>query len=63
MLNSYIDIKFDVLRAAAGNRYADDDDVRLVNLGPIALFSNYKLTTSSSKHLQNISHARIVSFS
>ena len=30
-------------------------------MGPIALFSNYKLTTSSGKHLEEISHAHIVS--
>ena len=33
----------------------------MVNLGPIALFSNYKLTTSSGKQLGEISHAHIVS--
>ena len=33
----------------------------LVNLGPIALLSNYKLTTSSEKHLENIDQAHIVS--
>ena len=41
--------------------YVDANDIRLVNLGPIALFSNYKLTTSSGKHLEEISHAHIVS--
>ena len=35
--------------------------MRLINLGPNALFSNYKLTTSSGKHLENIDHAHIVS--
>ena len=30
-------------------------------MGPIAFFSNYKLTTSSGKHLEEISHAHIVS--
>ena len=39
----------------------DASDIRLVNLGPIAFFSNYKLTTSSGKHLEVISHAHIVS--
>ena len=29
-------------------------------MGPYALFSNYKLTTSSGKHLKNIDHAHIV---
>ena len=61
LLNSYIELNFDVLQAAASNRYADTDDIRLTNLGPIALFSNYKLTTSSGKHLENIDHAHIVS--
>ena len=43
------------------NRYVDVNDIKLVNLGPTALFSNYKLTTSSGKHLEEISHAHIVS--
>ena len=61
MLNSYIKLNFDVLRADNNNRYVDTNDIRLVNLGPIALFSIYKLTTSSGKHLEEISHAHIVS--
>ena len=61
MLNSYIEINFDALKAATSNIYADADDIRLINLGPIALFSTYKLTTSSGKHLENIDHAHIVS--
>ena len=62
LLNSYLELNFDVLHAAApNNRYADGNDIRLVNLGPIALFSNYRLTTSSGKHLENIDHAHIVS--
>ena len=61
MLNSYIELNFDVLKATSSNRYADTDDIRLINLGPIALFSNYKLSTSSGKHLENIHHAHTVS--
>ena len=61
LLNSYLDLNFDVLQAATYNRYVDTSDIRLVNLGPIALFSNYKLTTSSGKHLEEISHGHIVS--
>ena len=61
LLNSYIELNFDVLKAATSNRYADTDDIRLINLGPIALFSNYTLTTISGKHLENIDHAHIVS--
>ena len=61
LLNSYIELNFDALKATTSNRYADADDIRLINLGPIALFSNYKLTTSSVKHLENIGHAHIIS--
>ena len=61
LLSSYLELNFDVLHAATNNRYADGNDIRLVNLGPIALFSNYKLTTSSGKHLENIDDALIVS--
>ena len=61
LLNSYLELNFGVLHAGTNNRYADGNDIRLVNLGPIGLFSNYKLTTSSGKHLENIDHAHIVS--
>ena len=61
MLNSYLELSFDVLHAATNNRYVGGNDIRLVNLAPIGLFSNYKLTTSSGKHLENIDHAHIVS--
>ena len=33
----------------------------MVNLGPMALFSNYKLITSNGKHSKDIGHAYIVS--
>ena len=61
LLNSYLDLNFDVLHAATNNRYVDGNDIRLVNLGPIALFSNYILTTSSGKHIKDVSHAHVVS--
>ena len=60
LLNSYLELDFDVLHAGTNNTYVDGNNIRLVNLGPIALFSNYKLTTSSGKHLENIDHAHIV---
>ena len=60
-LNSYTDLIFDVVHAATNNRYGDDNKIRLVNLGPIASFSNKTLTTGSGKHLGDISHAHIVS--
>ena len=61
LLNSYLELNFDVLHAVNNNRYEDANDIRLVNLGPIALFSNYKLTTSSGKHLEEISRAHFIS--
>ena len=61
MLNSYLELNFDVLHATTTNRYVDCKDIKSVNLGPIALFCNYKVTTSSRKHLENIDHAHIVS--
>ena len=61
LLNSYLELNFDILQATTNNRFVDANDIRLVFLGPIALFSNYKLTTSSGKHLEEISHAHIVS--
>ena len=60
LLYSYFELNLDVLKAAIINRYADADDIRLINLGPIALFSNYRLTTSSGKHLENIDHVHLV---
>ena len=61
LLNSYLVITFNVLHAASNNRYADGNDRRLVDLGPIAFFSNYKLTASSGKHIEEVNHAHIVS--
>ena len=61
MLKSYLDLNFEVIKRADNSRYANGDDLSLVTLGPIALFSNSKLTTSSRKHLKYISHAHIVS--
>ena len=61
LLICYIDLNFDVLHAASNDRYGDGNDSRLVNLGPIASFSNFKLTTSSGKLLEDISRAHVVS--
>ena len=60
LLNSYLDIKFDVLHAAINSRHADGRNIRLVNLALIALFSNYKLTTSNGKYLEDINQAHFV---
>ena len=61
LLNSYLDLIFEVVKRADNSRYANGNYIRLVNLGLIALFSNLKLPTSSGKHLEDISHAHLVS--
>ena len=60
-MNSYLDLNFEIIKRADNTRYGNGNDIRLINLGPIALFSNFKLTTSSGKHLEDISHAHLVS--
>ena len=40
LLNSYLELNFDVLHATTNNRYVDGKNIRLVNMGPVALFSN-----------------------
>ena len=59
-MNGYLDFNVDVLHAATNNRYADGNGVRLANLEPIAFLRNYKITTFSNKHLEDISNAHIV---
>ena len=61
LLNSYLDLNFEVVKKNDNSRYGNGNDIRLVNLGPVALFSNFKLATSSGKHLEDISHAHLVS--
>ena len=60
LLNSYLELNFEVVIRSNKSRCANGDDIRLVNLGPVALFSNFKLTTSSGKHLEDNSHSHIV---
>ena len=60
-LFSYLDLPFEVIKKADNSRYANGKDVKLVNLGPIALFKSFKLTMSSGKHVEDINHAQIVS--
>ena len=61
LLNSYLDLNFEVIKKVDDSRYGNGNDIRLVNLAPIGLFSNFKLATSSGKHLEDISHAHLVS--
>ena len=58
--NSYILIDFEVTRND-DTKYVDANEISLVNLGPVALFSEGKLTTHSGKHLENIENLHTVS--
>ena len=60
LLNSYFEINFEVIEKTDNSRYGDGNDIRLGNLSPFALFSNFELTTSIGKHLEDISHAHNV---
>ena len=60
MLKIYLDLNFDVIKKADNSRYANGDNIKLVNRRPIALFSNFKLTTNSGSYLEEISQAHIV---
>ena len=61
LLNSYLELNFEAIRKADSARYSNRIVRRLVNLDPITLFSNFKITRSSGKHLEDINHAHIVS--
>ena len=61
LLNSYLDLNFEAIKKVDNSIYGNGNDIRLVNLGPVAMFSNFKLTTSSGKHLEDINHAHLVS--
>ena len=60
LLKNYFDLKFEVIKKADNSRYANGNDIRLVNLGPNSFLSKFKLTTSSGKHLEDISQAHPV---
>ena len=51
--NSYISVSFEVVKNHATS-YLDKDQIALVNFGPIALFGEAKLTTSSGNQLEKV---------
>ena len=59
VLDSRLDLIFDVLHAATANRYADANDIRLINFGPVAVFSKCDLTSISGQFIETIDHAHI----
>ena len=57
---TYISVDFEVLKQD-DTRYADGDQISLINFGPVTLFSEAKLTTSSGKHLEKVDNLHTVS--
>ena len=53
IIHSLFIIQFEVLKND-NTRYAKGDEISFVNFGPVALFSEAKLTTSSGKHLEKV---------
>ena len=51
--NSFISLGIEVLKND-DTRYADGDQISRINFGPVALFSEAKLVTSSGKHLEKV---------
>ena len=58
--NSYLSLEFEVLKND-NTRYTNGDEISLVNFGPISLFSEAKLTTSSGKHLEKVDNLHQIS--
>ena len=47
LLNSYLEVNFEFIKKIGYSRYANGKDIRLVFMGPTALFSKFELTMSS----------------
>ena len=58
--NSFISLEFEVLKNI-NTRYTNGDEIGLVNFGPISLFSEAKLKTSSGKHLEKVDNLHLIS--
>ena len=58
MKDRYLDLNFNVTHGADGHgRFVDDDHIRLVNLGPMASFIKYRLTSPSGKEKEKINQS------
>ena len=57
--NAYISLELEVFKNN-NTRYIDNDQTSLVNFGPIALFSEAKLVTSSGSHLEKVDNLHTV---
>ena len=57
----YHELDVNVTHGAAGHaQYADDDHKKLVNLGPIGPYNNYRLTSSCGKEIKEIGNAIVL---
>ena len=61
LLRSCLDLNCEVIKKTDNSRYANGNDLKLVNMGPIALIITFETKTSSRRLLEDISHAQIVS--
>ena len=57
----FLELNFDVLHAADNTVFAVGTDIRLVNSGPRASFSEGKLTTSNVKSSESFVHPNVLS--
>ena len=55
-----LDLHFNLKRRDNDERFLDADKIGLVNLGPIALFSDCEVSTSSGKESESIDYVHIV---
>ena len=59
--DSYLELDFNVThRAGADARFAESNQIKVVLLGPIALFNNYRLTSSRGKEVEEFDNANVI---
>ena len=58
--NSYVLVEFE-LTHNDDTKYVDGNEISLVNLGPIAMFAEARLTTHSGKHLEKVENVHPIS--
>ena len=61
MKHNYLELDFNVThKTGAHARHADGGHIRLVNLGPTALFDKYRLTSSNGKEIEEFEKAHVI---
>ena len=61
MKDSYLELYFNVThRAGAHASYVENDNIRLLNVGLVALFKKYRLTSSSGKEVEESDNAHVI---